>query len=505
MIQAPSSAFRDCRPLDNDDDFGEAGLAGRHKCGVFGVYGDPNAAALTALGLHALQHRGQEACGIASYDIVKNSFQNERHLGLVGDCFGQESGAIQRLTGSVAIGHNRYSTSGRVAQRNIQPLFADLKSGGFAIAHNGNLTNARTLRDRLVQDGAIFQSTMDTEVILHLIARSMRTRLVDRFIDAVSHIQGGFGLVCLTNKKLIGARDPWGLRPLVLGQTTNGAYVLASESCALDAVGAQFIRDVDSGEVIVISDKGVQSHKPFATIPARPCVFEYLYFARPDSTMHGLNVNAVREELGRQLAAEHHVDADMVCPVPDGGNPSGLGFSEASGIPFKFGIIRNHYIGRTFIQPNQMSRQRSVSLKHSANRSAMQGKRVVLVDDSIVRGNTSRRIVEMVRAAGAAEIHFRVASPPIRYPDFYGIDMPSKEELLASQMSIEEMRDFLGVDSLGFLSLDGFHRALGQPEGRNNKNPQFADHCFTGEYPTALIDHEDEEEPMHEQLSLLKD
>ena len=504
MNQTPHSSLTSHSPID-DNDFQPYGLSQRHKCGVYGVFDHEDAAALTALGLHALQHRGQEACGIAAYDAEANAFHNERHLGLVGECFGQDSGAIQRLTGRVAIGHNRYSTSGRVAQRNIQPLFADLKTGGFAIAHNGNLTNARSLRDRLVQDGAIFQSTMDTEVILHLIARSMRTRVLDRFIDAMSHIEGGYALVGLTNKKLIGARDPWGLRPLVLGQTANGAYVLASESCALDATGARLVRDVENGEVIVISENGVESHKPFAAKAPTPCVFEFLYFARPDSTMYGLNVNAVREELGRQLAIEHDVDADMVSPVPDGGNPCGLGYAEQSNKPFKFGIIRNHYIGRTFIQPSQQSRQRSVSLKHAANNSALAGKRVVLVDDSIVRGNTSRRIVEMVRAAGAKEIHFRVGSPPIRFPDFYGIDMPSKEELLASEMDIEQMRDYLGVDSLAFLSLDGFYRALGETEGRNDSQPQYADHCFTGDYPTQLVDRDGETQPAHEQLSLLKD
>ena len=490
----------DCQttPSPDDNDFGPDGPSMRHKCGVCGVYGHPQAAALTALALHALQHRGQEACGIASYDSQADHFCLERHIGLVGEVFGEATQAINRLQGHMAVGHNRYSTSGRVAQRNIQPIFSELQTGGFALAHNGNLTNARTMRDRLVLEGAIFQSTMDTEVILHLVARSMHASLKERFIDALSHIQGGFALVGLTENMLIGARDPWGLRPLVLGKMANGGYILASETCALDAVGAELVRDVENGEIVIITENGIESHKPFASIPARPCVFEYLYFARPDSVMHGLSINAVREELGRQLADEHAVDADMVCPVPDGGNPAGLGYAEAAGLPFKFGIIRNHYVGRTFIQPNQTRRKRSVSLKHAPNQYALKGKRVILVDDSIVRGNTSQRIVEMVREAGAKEIHFRVASPPIIGPDFYGIDMPTREELIANKyggtpkggddVDTEAIAKYLGADSVGYLSLDGFYRALGHPEGRNNSAPQFADHCFTGEYPTPLVD-----------------
>ena len=478
----------------------------RHKCGVFGIFNHKDAAPLTALGLHALQHRGQEACGIASFDHTENAFTTERHIGLVGDNFGENKSAIKRLKGRSAIGHNRYSTSGRkTAVRNVQPLFADLKSGGFAIAHNGNLTNARYLRERLVEDGAIFQSTMDTEVILHLISRSMRQKVVERFVDALRHLEGGFALVGLSNKKLIGARDPWGLRPLVLGKMEGGAYVLASETCALEAVGAQFIRDVENGEVVVISDDNqILSYKPFPTTAPRPCVFEYLYFARPDSDMYGLNISMVREELGRQLAREAFIDADMVCPVPDGGNPAALGYSEASRIPFKFGIIRNHYVGRTFIQPDQQTRKSSVSRKHAANRRAMRGKRVILVDDSIVRGNTSKKIVDMVKDAGAAEIHFRVASPPICYPDYYGIDMPDRKELIAATKTEEEIRDFLGVTSLKFLSIDGFYKALGEQK-RDPISPQFADHCFTGDYPTELVDLDLPDEQQEDQLSLLHD
>ena len=503
QVLTQTDKFSAPAPSDPEDDFSGQVSGMRHKCGVFGIFGHPNAAVITALGLHALQHRGQEAAGIASYDAEDNKFHTERHLGLVGDNFGEDKGAIQRLAGQSAIGHNRYSTSGRVALRNIQPIFADLKTGGFAVAHNGNLTNARYLRQKLVDDGSIFQSTMDTEVILQLIARSMHDKVVERFIDAVRQIEGGFALVGLTNKKLIGARDPWGLRPLVLGEL-DGAPVLASETCALDAVGATFIRDIENGEVVVITKSGIESYMPFPPRNSTPCVFEYLYFARPDSIMNGKSIYNVREELGRQLAKEHNVEADLVCPVPDGGNPAGLGYAEESSLPFKFGIIRNHYVGRTFIQPDQTSRQSSVSKKHAANRSQLEGKRVVLVDDSIVRGNTSRKIVQMVKAAGAAEVHFRVASPPIKNPDYYGIDMPDTEHLLASRMSIEEMREYLGVDSLGFLSLEGFYRALGVKE-RNPDAPQYADHCFTADYPTRLVDRDLDAQNGEEQLSLLED
>nr|WP_018996124.1 amidophosphoribosyltransferase [Hirschia maritima] len=509
----------------------------RHKCGVFGVFGHKDASVLTALGLHALQHRGQEAAGIVSfertyptdtknkksrdnaYKQIRNSaapatgrleveydatdrsdeeqptetFHIERRLGLVGENFGKDGDAIKYLKGSAAIGHNRYSTSGGVAQRNIQPIFADLKLGGFAVAHNGNLTNAETLWDSLMQKGAIFQSKMDTEVILQLTAHSKESNTVDRFLDAIKQIEGGYALVCLTNKKLIGARDPWGIRPLILGKIPNSnpdeqpAWILASESCALEAVGAETVREIENGEVVIITKNGVKSHFPFPKKEPRPCAFEYLYFARPDSIMHGRSIYEVREELGRQLAKEHPVEADLVAPVPDGGNPAGLGYAEASGIPFKFGIIRNHYIGRTFIQPTQDARAGSVTRKHAANLHLVKGKRVILVDDSIVRGTTSKAIVSMMRNAGAKEVHFRVASPPIKHPDFYGVDMPTEKELLAANMSIEEMQNWLGVESLGFLSMEGFYRALGE-ETYDPENPKFADHCFTNNYPTVLTD-----------------
>ncbi|MBK8839191.1 MAG: amidophosphoribosyltransferase [Hyphomonadaceae bacterium] len=475
-----------------------------HKCGVFGVFGREDAAVLTALGLHALQHRGQEACGIVTFDGKGGTFRSERHMGLVGDSFSEETGAISRLPGRMAIGHNRYSTSGRVVLRNIQPIYGDLAHGGLAVAHNGNLTNARAIHRELVQNGAIFQSTMDTEVVLQLTARSMRNRIEDRFIDALRQLEGGYAFVALTNDKMIGARDPWGLRPLVLGALEDGSPVLCSETCALDAIGASFVRNIEAGEVVVIDKNGVESLTPFPVTRASPCVFEYVYFARPDSIMHGQSIYETRRRFGRILASEAHVDADIVCPVPDGGNPAALGFAEASSIPFGFGIIRNHYVGRTFIQPTQTGRQRSISRKHAPNRPLLEGKRVVLVDDSIVRGNTSQRIVQMIRDAGASEIHFRVASPPIKHPDFYGIDMPSKEELIASSMSIDQMRRYLKVDSLAFISLPGFYEALGQGK-RVDHAPQFADHCFTGDYPTRLIDRDHDMASKEQQLSLLDD
>jgi len=490
--------------IDGDDDFGPDHKDGmRHKCGVFGVFGRDDAAVLTALGLHALQHRGQEACGIATYDGNANRFSVERHMGLVGDNFSEEKGAISRLPGRVAIGHNRYSTSGRVVLRNIQPIFADLATGGFAIAHNGNLTNARALHRDLVENGAIFQSTMDTEVVLQLTARSAKSKMIDKFIDALRHLEGGYAFVGLTNGYLIGARDPWGLRPLVLGEI-DGSPVLCSETCALDAIGASFVRNIDAGEVVLINENGVESLTPFPARAASPCVFEYVYFARPDSIMHGQSVYETRQRFGRVLANEHGVEADVICPVPDGGSPAALGYAEQSGIPFGFGIIRNHYVGRTFIQPTQTGRQRSISRKHAPNKPLLEGKRVVLVDDSIVRGNTSLKIIQMVRDAGAKEIHFRVASPPIKYPDFYGIDMPSKEELIASSMTIDQMRRYLKVDSLGFISLNGFYDALGHGK-RNDSTPQFADHCFTGDYPTRLVDRDNEMARKEQQLSLLDD
>jgi len=477
---------------DHDDD------KPREECGVFGVLGHPEAALLTALGLHALQHRGQEACGIATFD--GKLFHNERHLGLVGENFGG-SDMLERLPGKSAIGHNRYSTSGGVALRNIQPIFADLATGGFAVAHNGNFTNARVLRQELVNDGCIFQSTMDTEVLLQLVARSERGALVDRVVDAMQRIDGGYALVGLTEDMLIGARDPIGLRPLVLGKLGE-AYILASETCALDIIGAQFIREIENGEVVVITAEGVNSLRPFPVRPAQPCVFEYVYFARPDSLVQGRSVYEVRRRMGQELARETPAEVDVIVPVPDSGVPAAIGFSEQSGVPFQLGIIRNHYIGRTFIEPTQIERELSVSKKHSPNRAVLEGRRVLLVDDSIVRGSTSRKIVQMVRDAGAREIHFRSASPPIQYPDHYGIDMAKRSELLASGTTLEEMRQSLDVESLGFLSVPGLYKAIGGLE-RNGEHPQFADHCFTGDYPTRLVDRDRQKGDKNFQLSLL--
>jgi amidophosphoribosyltransferase len=468
----------------------------REECGVFGIFGHPEAAAITALGLHALQHRGQEAAGIVAFNGRR--FNSERRLGLVGDHFSSRS-TIDHLPGSAAIGHVRYSTTGETILRNVQPLFAELDTGGFAVAHNGNLTNGLHLRRHLIKEGSIYQSTSDTEVILHLVATSRKGRILERFIEALRQVEGAYSLVALTNKKLIGARDPLGIRPLVLGEL-DGHYIFASETCALDIIGAHFVRDVENGEVIVISEGGIESHKPFPPASARPCIFEYIYFARPDSVVHGRSVYDVRKKMGAELAREAPVEADVVVPVPDSGVPAAIGFSQASGLPFELGIIRNHYVGRTFIQPTQSVRELGVRMKHSANRCVVAGKRIVLIDDSIVRGTTSLKIVRMMREAGASEVHFRISSPPITYPDYYGIDTPERENLLAATHSLEEMRAYIGCDSLAFLSVDGIYRAVGF-EGRDPVRPQFTDHCFTGDYPTHLTDVEGE--APRGQLSLL--
>jgi amidophosphoribosyltransferase len=467
----------------------------REECGVFGVFGHESAAAIAALGLHALQHRGQEGSGIVTYD--GQHFHQERHLGLVGDNFNKVD-VIERLKGHMALGHNRYSTTGGVVLRNVQPLFADLDQGGFAVAHNGNLTNARLLRNELVASGAICHSTSDTEVILHLLSRSKKRRIVDRFVDALLQIEGAYALACLTNDMLIGARDPIGIRPLVLGRLGE-AYVLASETCALDIVGAEFVREIENGEVVVITREGITSHRPFPRRPARPCVFEFIYFARPDSIVGGRSVYQIRKQMGAELAGESPVGADVVVPIPDSGVPAALGFAQHSGIPFELGIIRNHYVGRTFIEPEQRIRQLGVKLKHSANPGVIRGARVVLIDDSVVRGTTSKKIVAMLKEAGAREVHMRISSPPITHPDFYGIDTPRTKELLAANMTVEEMRQFMGADSLAFLSVDGIYRAMGQ-DRRDARSPQFTDHCFTGDYPTRLVD---QDGPGPRQLSLL--
>jgi len=469
----------------------------REECGVFGIFGHPDASAITALGLHALQHRGQEAAGIVSYDGTR--FHSERRLGLVGDTFSRRE-VIERLPGTSAVGHVRYSTTGETILRNVQPLFAELNAGGLAVAHNGNLTNGLSLRRDLVRNGAMMQSTTDTEVILHLVARARRNRFIDRFIEGLRQLEGAYAFVGLTNKKLVGARDPLGIRPLVLGEL-DGCPILTSETCALDIIGARYVRDIEPGEVIVFDERGQDIHKPFPRMAPRPCIFEYIYFARPDSIVGGRSVYEVRKAFGAQLARESHVDVDVVVPVPDSGVPAAIGYSQHSGVPFELGIIRNHYVGRTFIQPTQSVRELGVRMKHSANRAAIEGKRIILIDDSLVRGTTSKKIVRMMRDAGASEVHFRLASPPILYPDYYGIDLPDRGGLLAATHNLEEMRQLIGADTLAFLSVDGMYRAMGYP-GRDPANPKFSDHCFTGAYPTNLTD-QNQVDPQPRQLSLL--
>ncbi len=455
----------------------------REECGVFGVYGHKDSSALTALGLHALQHRGQEAAGIVTYD--GKQFYGHRAPGHVGDIFSNEA-VIKRLPGTLAVGHNRYSTTGETAQRNIQPLFAEYESGGFALAHNGNLTNASILHRDLVKRGCLFQSTSDTEVIIHLIAISAQGLVIDRLIDALKRVVGAYSLVAMTNDQMIGVRDPMGVRPLVLG-FLDGAHVLSSESCALDIIGANFVRDVEPGEVIVIDKSGLTSLKPFGWTPSRLCVFEYVYFARPDSILDGSGVYESRKRIGAELARESNVEADVVIPVPDSGVPSAMGYATETGLPYELGIIRNHYVGRTFIEPADHIRHLGVKLKHNASRAVIEGKRVVLVDDSIVRGTTSVKIIEMMRNAGAKEVHMRIASPPTSHSCYYGVDTPEREELLAAQNSVDQMRKFMGADTLAFVSIEGLYRAMGL-NGRDNEMPQYCDACFTGEYPVSLID-----------------
>ncbi|MBL8553336.1 MAG: amidophosphoribosyltransferase [Phenylobacterium sp.] len=483
---------------DPDDD------SPRLECGVFGVHDTAEASGITALGLHALQHRGQEACGIASFDGQR--FHTERHMGYVGDAFG--GGDLEkRLPGRGAIGHTRYSTAGGSFLRNVQPMFADLEAGGLALAHNGNLTNFLTLREQLVSEGAIFQSTSDSEAILHLIARSRRPKFLERFTEAMQQLEGGYALVAMTNKKLIGVRDPLGIRPLVLGDL-NGRAVFASETCALDMIGATFVRDIEHGEMVVADDKGLRSFRPFPAQQARPCIFEYVYFARPDSVVNGRSIYEVRKRMGRRLAQESltGIDIDVVVPVPDSGVPAALGFAQEAEKPFEMGIIRNHYVGRTFIQPTQGARELGVRMKLAPNRAVLAGKKVLLVDDSIVRGTNSVRVVRMVREAGAKEVHLRSASPPIMWPDYYGIDMPDREKLLAANHSVEEIARILGVDSMGYLSVEGLYWAMDAV--RDDAHPQYTDHYFTGDYPTRLLDKEIAEgrnELVERQLSFLVD
>lgn len=470
----------------------------REECGVFGIFDQPDAAAIVTLGLHSLQHRGQEGAGIVTYD--GNQFYSEKHMGLIGDTFTKPS-VIKRLPGRCGIGHTRYSTAGGDELRNVQPFFAEFSGGGFAVAHNGNLTNAQTLLKDLQRRGAIFHSTSDTEVILHLIALSDGKRFVDKLIDALAQLEGAYSLIGLSGKKLVGCRDALGVRPLVLGDL-DGSYVLASETCALDIVGARHVRDIEPGELVIITSDGIESLFPFEPKKSRFCVFEYVYFARPDSFVQGENIYAVRKRIGAELAKESPVNADMVVPVPDSGNPAAIGFAQSAGLPFEMGIVRNHYVGRTFIAPTEHSRHMGVRLKHNANRKLLEGQRVVLVDDSIVRGTTSKKIVQMVRDAGAREVHMRIASPPTKSSCFYGVDTPERQKLIAWRMSVEEMAAFIHVDSLAFISIDGLYRAA-KGEPRNNKQPQFCDACFTAEYPTRLLDFDSRNNVR--QLSLLAD
>ena len=455
----------------------------KEECGVFGISNFEDASALTALGLHALQHRGQEGCGIVSYD--GNKYYSEKRFGLVGDNFNNEK-VLKNLPGKFAIGHNRYSTTGGTALRNIQPFFADTHAGGIGVSHNGNLTNALSIRKKLVKDGAIFYTTSDTEVIIQLIAKSKRSTTIEKITDAIFQIQGGYALVMLAQNKLIGVRDPLGIRPLVIGKLKN-SYVLTSETCALDIIGAKFLREVENGEIVVIENDQLQSIKPFPTKKSRPCVFEYIYFSRPDSILNGKTTYEFRKKFGEQLASEDKVHADLVVPVPDSGNAAALGYSQKTKINFDLGLIRNHYVGRTFIEPAQKIRSLGVKLKLNANKSSIKDKKIILIDDSLVRGTTSHKIVKMLYDAGAKEIHVRIASPEIKFPDFYGVDMPTKEELLAANKSVDEIRDYIGSKSLKFLSIDGLYKAMGY-EKRNSTYPQLTDHYFTGDYPVEIID-----------------
>ena len=460
----------------------------KEECGIFGVIGVADAANFVALGLHALQHRGQEAGGIVSYDPVEG-FNNAKRFGYVRDNF-TKADVMATLPGSLAIGHVRYSTAGTkgaTAIRDVQPFFGEFAIGGCAIAHNGNLTNAAQLRKELIGRGAIFQSSSDSECIIHLMARSMQKTLSERIKDALRAVEGAFSVVAMTRTKLIGVRDPLGVRPLVLGKIGDG-YALSSETCALDIIGAEFVREIEPGEMVVIENGTVTSSHPFAPAKGRFCIFEHVYFSRPDSILGGRSVYETRRQIGVELAREAPVEADLVCPVPDSGTPAAIGFAAESGIPFGMGIIRNQYMGRTFIEPTEQIRNMGVRLKLNVNRALIKGKRVILVDDSVVRGTTSRKIKDMILDAGAAEVHFRIASPPTAWPCFYGVDTPERAKLLAATMSEDEMRDWIGVDSLKFVSLDGLYRAVGEAKGRDPKAPQYCDACFSGQYPVAPSD-----------------
>jgi amidophosphoribosyltransferase len=456
----------------------------REECGIFGAINATDAAATTALGLHALQHRGQEAAGIVSFD--GSEFYVRRGLGHVAENF-SSSASIAELPGHMAAGHVRYSTTGGAGLRNVQPLYADLASGGFAVAHNGNISNAMMLRADLVGKGSIFQSTSDTEVIIHLVATSRYPTIADRLVDALRLVEGAYALIVMTPEGMIACRDPLGIRPLVMGRMGE-SILFASETVAFDVVGAEVIREVDPGELVLVDFSGeIRSVRPFGSPAPRPCIFEHVYFSRPDSVFAGRSVYEARKAIGKELALEAPCEADLVVPVPDSGVPAAIGFAQASGIPFELGIIRSHYVGRTFIQPSDGARHSSVKRKHNANRALVEGKRIVLIDDSIVRGTTSLKIVEMMREAGAAEVHFRVASPPTAHSCFYGVDTPERSKLLAARMDLEPMREFIQADSLAFISIDGLYRAVGH-EKRDSVRPQFCDACFTGDYPTSLTD-----------------
>jgi len=455
----------------------------KEECGVFGISNSKDASALTALGLHALQHRGQEGCGIVTFD--GKNYYSEKRFGLVGDNFNKER-VLKKLQGNYAIGHNRYSTTGENTLRNIQPFFADTNAGGIGVAHNGNLTNSISLRNKLVEEGAIFYTTSDTETIVQLIAKSKRKKTIDKIVDAIFQIQGGYALVMLTQNSLIGVRDPYGIRPLIIGKLNN-SYVLASETCALDIIGAKFIREVDNGEIVLIENGVIKSIKPFPPKKVRPCVFEYIYFSRPDSILNGKSAYEHRKNLGIELAKENNLDADIVVPVPDSGNAAALGFAQYLKMNFELGLIRNHYVGRTFIEPSQKIRSLGVKLKLNANESTIKGKKIILIDDSLVRGTTSHKIIKMLYDAGAKEVHLKIACPEIRYPDFYGVDTPTKKELLAANKTNDEICEYIGAKSLNFLSLEGLYKAIGF-EKRNENYPQLTDHYFTGEYPVKPID-----------------
>ena len=455
----------------------------KEECGVFGISNAKDASALTALGLHALQHRGQEGCGIVTFD--GNHYFSEKRFGLVGDNFNEEK-VLKKLKGNYAIGHNRYSTTGENTLRNIQPFFADTNAGGIGVAHNGNLTNSILLRNKLVEEGAIFYTTSDTETIVQLIAKSKRKKTIDKIVDAIFQIQGGYALVMLTQTSLIGVRDPYGIRPLVIGKLNN-SYVLASETCALDIIGAKFVREVENGEIVLIENDKIKSIKPFPKQKLRPCVFEYIYFSRPDSILDGKSAYEYRKNLGIELAKENNMDADIVVPVPDSGNAAALGFAQHLGIKFELGLIRNHYVGRTFIEPSQKIRSLGVKLKLNANQSTIRDKKIILVDDSLVRGTTSLKIIKMLYDAGAKEVHVKIACPEIKFPDFYGVDTPTKKELLAANKTNEEICQYIGAKSLNFLSLEGLYKAMGFNK-RNNNYPQLTDHYFTGDYPVKPID-----------------